>query len=46
MAKNFDSLFPKELVFGKYLADDFDIVQVGNNQQADDQFKKTVDNLE
>jgi superfamily II DNA/RNA helicase len=24
MAKNFESLFPKELVFGKFLKEDFD----------------------
>jgi len=46
MAKHFESLFPRELVFGKYLANDFDIVQVGNNQEADEQFKKTVDKLQ
>ena len=47
MAKHFESLFPKELVFGKYLDDckDFDIVEVGNSEMADTQFKKTVDNL-
>lgn len=47
MAKNFESLFPKELVFGKFLneKDNFDIVEVGNNEMADAQFKKTVDNL-
>ena len=48
MAKNFESLFPKELVFGKFLpasAKDFDIVEVGNSEQADEQFKKTVHNL-
>mgnify|MGYP003352061072 CR=1 FL=1 len=45
MAKNFESLFTKELVFGKFLPSDFDIVQVGNNSQADEQFKKTVDKL-
>ena len=48
MAKNFESLFPKELVFGKFLpetAEDFDIVQVGNTEQADEQFKKTAHNL-
>ena len=48
MAKNFESLFPKELVFGKFLpaqAEDYDIVQVGNTEQADEQFKKTVHNL-
>ena len=47
MAKNFESLFPKELVFGKFIAEslDFDIVEVGNTEQADEQFKKTVHNL-
>ena len=48
MAKNFESLFPKELVFGKFLpakVEDFDIVEVGNSEQADEQFKKTVHNL-
>lgn len=46
MAKNFESLFPKELVFGKYISDpDFDIVEVGNNEVADIAFKKTVENL-
>ena len=47
MAKHFESLFPKELVFGNYLDDckDFDIVEVGNSEMADTQFKKTVDNL-
>ena len=35
MAKNFESLFPKELVFGKFLpakVEDFDIVEVGNSE--------------
>jgi len=48
MAKNFESLFPKELVFGKFIPKtlpNFDIVEVGNTEQADDQFKKTVHNL-
>ena len=46
MALNFESLFPKELVFGKYISDpDFDIVEVGNNEVADIAFKKTVENL-
>ena len=50
MAKNFESLFPKELVFGKYISDpnflfNFDIVEVGNNEVADTAFKKTVENL-
>jgi len=38
MTKGFESLFPKELVFGKFLekSKDFDIVHVGNNQQADE----------
>ena len=47
MAKNFESLFPKELVFGQYLekSKDFDIVEVGNSEMADTNFKKTVDNL-
>ena len=47
MAKHFESLFPKELVFGSYLDEcqDFDIVEVGNSEMADTQFKKTVDNL-
>lgn len=39
MARNFESLFSKELVFGKFLNDDksdnFDIVEVGNNETAD-----------
>jgi len=39
MARNFESLFSKELVFGKFLDDDksdnFDIVEVGNNETAD-----------
>ena len=48
MAKHFESLFPKQLVFGKFLdeKDDYDIVQVGNNQDADEQFKKTVEKLQ
>ena len=47
MAKNFESIYPKELVFGKFLDQekDFDIVEVGNNEMADASFKKTVDNL-
>ena len=37
MAKNFESLFPKELVFGNFLekSEDFDIVEVGNSEMAD-----------
>lgn len=48
MARNFESLFPKELVFGKFLedcGDNLDIVEVGNSETADSQFKKTVENL-
>ena len=33
MAKNFESLFPKELVFGKFIPEslpNFDIIEVGN----------------
>lgn len=36
MAKNFDSLFPKELVFGKHLpGNNYDIEEIGNTEQAD-----------
>ena len=36
MAKNFESLFPKELVFGGFISkDNFDIVEVGNTETAD-----------
>lgn len=53
MARNYESLFARELVFGKFIenresSDDntkFDIVEVGNDQTADDMFKKTVENL-
>jgi len=46
MAKNFESLFPKELVFGKFIDEpNFDIVEVGNSEAADTAFKKTVENL-
>ena len=46
MAKNFESLFPKELVFGGFInKDNFDIVEVGNSEKADNQFKRTVENL-
>ena len=46
MARNFESLFPKELVFGQFIdKPDFDIVEVGNSEMADSQFKKTVENL-
>lgn len=46
MARNFESLFPKELVFGDFIdKPNFDIVEVGNDEMADDQFKKTVESL-
>ena len=46
MAKNFESLFPKELVFGGFIKEEnFDIVEVGNTETADNQFKRTVENL-
>lgn len=46
MARNFESLFPKELVFGGFIdKPDLDIVEVGNSENADNQFKKTVENL-
>lgn len=47
MARNFESLFAKSLVFGKFLSadNDFDIVQVGNDKSADDNFKGTVEKL-
>ena len=46
MARNFESLFPKELVFGQFIDKaNFDIVEVGNSEMADNQFKKTVENL-
>lgn len=36
MARDFESLFPKELVFGQFIDEpNFDIVEVGNNETAD-----------
>ena len=36
MARNFESLFPKELVFGSFIEEDnFGIVEVGNDEMAD-----------
>jgi ATP-dependent RNA helicase DDX49/DBP8 len=52
MAKNFESLFPKSLVFGKFLEavdkkdNDYDIEQIGNTEEADEQFKRTVASLD
>jgi len=48
MAKNYDSLFPKELVFGKFLEgkENFDTVEIGNTEEADTDFKMTVNQLD
>jgi len=36
MARNFESLFPKELVFGDFIdQENFDVVEVGNDEAAD-----------
>ena len=49
LAKNFESLFSKERIFGKFLPESkdisFDCIEVGNSESADAQFKKTVHNL-
>jgi hypothetical protein len=47
MAKNYTQLYTKEQIFGKFIKeDDFDIKEVGNDEEADTNFKMTVSNLE
>ena len=47
MAKRYTQLYTKEQIFGKFIKeDDFDIVEIGNSDEADSSFKMTVANLE